>query len=130
MATLIGTLPNQVPLNQYLGSMAFEDVVNYKFNSIIPVAALNIDCSLGSYFTKTIAGNSTFTVSSVPAGVAYSFILELTHTSGTVTWFSGVEWPSLGLAPLLTAGRTHVFVFITDDGGTRWRGSYNVDYAN
>lgn len=97
--------------------------------SIVAVPALDIDCSAGNYFTKTINGNSTFTVSNVPASRAYSFTLELTHTSGTVTWFSGVEWPG-GTAPTLTTGKTHLFMFVTDDGGTRWRGSSLVDYTN
>jgi hypothetical protein len=93
------------------------------------LGALAIDCGTGNYFTKTIAGNSTFTVSNVPASKSYSFVLELTHTSGTVTWFSGVEWPA-STAPTLTAGKTHLFVFHTDNGGTRWRASSLVDYTN
>lgn len=95
---------------------------------ITAVAAFDIDCSLGNYFTKTINGNSTFTVSSVPASGAYAFTLELTHTSGTVTWFSGVQWPG-GIAPSLITGKTHLFTFVTDDGGTRWRGVANTNYT-
>ena len=97
--------------------------------SVVAVGALNIDCSLGNYFTKTIAGNSTFTVSNVPASRSYSFTLELTHTSGTVTWFSGVQWPD-AVTPVLTIAKTHLFMFVTDDGGTRWRGSSLVNYTN
>ena len=63
------------------------------------------------------------------SGTAYSFTLELTHTSGTVTWWNNLEWPG-GTAPTLTAGKTHLFVFVTDDGGTRWRGASLVDYTN
>lgn len=96
--------------------------------NIVAVAALDIDCSAGNYFTKTISANSTFTVSNVPASRSYAFTLELTHTSGTVTWFSGVQWPG-GTAPTLTNGKTSLFVFVTDDGGTRWRGVANVDYT-
>lgn len=96
---------------------------------IVAVAALDINCSTGNYFTKTINGNSTFTFSNAPASRAYSFVLELTHTSGTVTWPATVQWPS-GATPALTAGKTHMFVFITDDGGTRWRGSSSINYVN
>lgn len=92
------------------------------------MAALNIDCSAGNYFTKTINGNSTFTVSNVPAGKSYAFALELTHTSGTVTWFAGVQWPD-NTAPVLTTGKVHLFVFHTDDGGATWRGAVNKNYA-
>ena len=100
---------------------------SYRGN-IVAVGALDIDCSAGNYFTKTISANSTFTVSNVPASRSYSFTLELTHTSGTVTWFSGVEWPG-GTAPTLTNGKTSLFMFVTDDGGTRWRGAALVDYT-
>ena len=94
------------------------------------VAALDIDLSLGNYFTKTINANSTFTFSNPPAsGTAGSFTLELTHTSGTVTWPASVKFP-LDTAPTLTAGKTHLFVFVTDDGGTRYRGAALADYVN
>lgn len=97
--------------------------------NIVAVAALDIDCSAGNYFTKTINGNSTFTFSNVPASRAFSFTLELTHTSGTVTWPTTVKWPE-DTAPTLTTGKTHLFIFVTDDGGTRWRGAALVDYVN
>ena len=96
----------------------------------IAVAALDINCSSSNYFTKTIAANSTFTFSNVPAtGVAYSFTLELTHTSGTVTWPASVKWAG-DTTPLLTTGKTHLFMFVTDDGGTRWRASSLLNFVN
>ena len=97
--------------------------------NIVAVAALDIDCSAGNYFTKTISANSTFTFSNAPASRSFAFTLELTHTSGTVTWPTAVQWPGQ-TAPTLTTGRTHLFVFVTDDGGTRWRGAALVDYTN
>lgn len=96
---------------------------------IVAVSALDVDCSKGTYFTKTIAANSTFTFSNVPTSVAYSFTLEVTHTSGTITWPAAVKWPS-DTAPTLTTGKTHLFMFTTANGGTRWRGSALVDYVN
>ena len=95
----------------------------------VAVAALAIDCSTGNYFTKTINGNSTFTVTNVPASRSYAFTLELTHTSGTITWFSGVIWPG-GTAPTLTTGKVHLFVFQTSNGGTTWRASSLINYAS
>lgn len=98
--------------------------------NIVAVAALAIDCSLGNYFTKTISGASTFTFTNVPAsGNAYAFTLELTHTSGTVTWPTSVKWPG-DTAPTLTVAKTHLFTFVTDDGGARWRGVANTNYTN
>lgn len=97
--------------------------------NITAMGALDIDCSTANYFTKTISGNSTFTFSNAPSSRAFAFTLELTHTSGTVTWPTAVKWPS-DIAPTLTTGKTHLFTFVTDDGGTRWRGVANVDYVN
>lgn len=105
------------------------DVTGSARSSVVVVSALNVDCSLGNFFTKTISANSTFTFSNAPASKAYSFVLELTHTSGTVTWPASVRWPA-DTAPTLTAGKTHLFVFVTDDGGTTWRGASSVDYTN
>ena len=65
----------------------------YKEN-ITAMAALEVDCSTGNYFTKTISGNSTFTFANVPTGCAYAFTLELTHSSGTVTWPASVKFPA------------------------------------
>ncbi len=94
------------------------------------VGALDINLSTGNYFTKTISGNSTFTFSNPPAsGTVGSFTLELTHTSGTVTWPGSVKFPA-DTAPTLTTGKTHIFVFVTDDGGSRYRGAALVDFVN
>ena len=94
------------------------------------VSALDIDLATGNYFTKTISANSTFTFSNPPAsGTAGTFTLELTHTSGTVTWPASVKFPA-DTAPTLTTGKTHLFIFVTDDGGTRYRGAALADYVN
>lgn len=94
------------------------------------VAASEISLAAGNYFQKTISGNTTFTFANPPSsGTVGSFTLELTHSSGTVTWPSSVKWPA-DTAPTLTTGKTHIFVFITDDGGTRYRGAALADYVN
>ncbi len=105
------------------------DVSGTYAGNVVAVSALDIDCSTGNYFTKTINGNSTFTFSNVPASRSFAFVLELTHTSGTVTWPSSVKFPS-DTAPTLTTGKTHLFVFETNDGGTRFRATTAVDYVN
>ena len=88
-----------------------------------------IDLAYGNYFTKTITANTVFTFSNPHPSYATAFTLELTHTSGTVTWPASVKFP-LDTAPTLTAGKTHLFVFVTDDGGTRYRGAALADYVN
>lgn len=130
--TVVNTDESQTLTNKTISGGVYTNVVDVNGSvrsNIVSVAALNIDCSLGNYFTKTISSNSTFTFSNAPASRAYAFVLELTHTSGTVTWPTAVRWP-YGISPTLTTGKTHVFVFITDDGGTTWRGASNVDYTN
>lgn len=97
-------------------------------NAEVAVGALDINCASGNYFTKTINGNSTFTVSNVPATGVFAFTLQLEHTSGTITWFSGVEWPN-STAPTLTTGKTHLFMFVTSNGGTRWYASSLINYT-
>jgi hypothetical protein len=97
--------------------------------NVVAVSALDIDCTLGNYFTKTISDASTFTFSNAPSSRSYAFTLELTHTSGAVTWPTEVKWPT-DTAPSLTTGKTHLFMFVTDDGGSRWRGAALVDYVN
>ena len=103
------------------------------------VAALEIDCATGNYFTKAITTSSTFTFSNVPAsGTAYGFVLEVdcSNASTAITWPNHasdsnnqtVHWPG-GTAPTLTDTKTHVFTFATVDGGTTWRASSLVDYT-
>jgi hypothetical protein len=122
--TLTGVAPTASP--EFSGAIYDNGSVR---GNIVAVAALSIDCSLGNYFTKTISTNSTFTFSNAPASRSYAFTLELTQTSGNVTWPASVKWPS-DTAPTLTTGKTQIFVFLTDDGGTRWRGAALVDYVN
>ena len=98
--------------------------------SITAVSGTEVDCSAASYFTKTITGATTFTFANAPSGVAYAFTFEVTlNGSNAITWPSSVKWPA-DTAPTITDGKTQVFVFLTDDGGTRWRGSSLVDYTN
>ena len=99
-------------------------------SNISAMGANAVDCSAGNYFTKTITGATTFTFTGVPSGVAYAFTFEVTlNGSNAITWPSSVKWPA-DTAPTITDGKTQVFVFLTDDGGTRWRGSSLVDYTN
>lgn len=93
------------------------------WTAINAVSASNINCSLGVYFTKAVNGAIAFTFSNPPSvGKVYSFTLRIDHTSGAITWPSGVRWVE-GVIPALIAGKTHLFVFTTDDGGATWRGA-------
>lgn len=97
--------------------------------NIIPLGlnGSGINCSLGNYFTATISGDSQVVISGVPSGVSYLFTYEVLHETGAIAWPTEVKWAT-NTAPTLTTGKTHLFMFVTDDQGSRWRGSALVDY--
>lgn len=86
-----------------------------------------INLNSGRLFYKTISVNTTLSVTNVPAGpTAVGFTLELTNGgSKTITWWSGIKWDS-GSAPTLTASGTDILGFYTRDGGTTWRGAFQM----
>lgn len=98
------------------------DVSGSVAQNVTAVAASAIDCSLGNYFTKTATGALSWTFTNVPASRCFVVILELTNGgTGTQSWPAAVKWPS-ATAPALTTSGVDLLAFITDDGGTTWRG--------
>lgn len=87
------------------------------------ISASDIDLSAGGYFTKTISGTTTFTVSNVPTtDNTANFILDLTNGgSATVNWWANVKWAG-GTAPTLTASGRDVLGFFTHNAGSIWNG--------
>ena len=106
------------------------DVDGAYTSSVSAVAALDIDLSTSNYFTKTIAGDSTFTFSNPPAsGTVGSFTLEVNYSSGNIGWPGEVYWNGNGqTAPDITAGKVQLYMFVTRDGGTTYRGALLADY--
>lgn len=85
------------------------------------MGALDVDLSVGEFFTKSISANQTFTFSNPTASKAQAFILVLTISSSAVpTWPAAVNW-SGGVAPTLPNGENWLG-FATVDGGTSWTG--------
>jgi hypothetical protein len=122
VADVTGAAPLASPTFTGTVTTATADLLGSVRSNITTVAASAVDCSLGNYFIKTASGALTWTTTNIPATRAYSFILELTNGgTGTQTWMSGIKWPG-GTAPTLTASGVDVLGFITDDGGTTWRG--------
>ena len=118
----LGAVPAASPT--FTGTITTNGVVR---GNVTAVGALNINCSLGNYFTKTVTtGTNTFTFSSVPTQ-AFSFVLEVNQVGGTVAWPASVYWPN-NTTPSLTPGRVHLFVFITSDGGTVFHGAALTNY--
>ena len=99
------------------GTFTVAKATEYIENSTA-ISASNIDLSAGNYFTKTISGTTTFTISNAASsGTVNSFILQLTNGgSATVNWFSGVKWAG-GTAPTLTASGVDVLRILY----FRWR---------
>ena len=86
------------------------------------VGALNVDLSLGTFFSKTITGASTITVSNVAAaGVVNNFVLELTNPGSNVTFGFAPKWQG-GITPTLTSTGRDVLFFYSHDGGSIWTG--------
>lgn len=110
----------------FTGLMTNNASVRSEINSIS--SGMTIDCSLGNYFTKTLNGDATLDFSNVPSGVAYSCTLRVVHTSGTLSWPASVYWPNNQSLPSLSSGKVHMFVFITEDGGTKWRAAALTNY--
>ena len=98
--------------------------------NVTEISGTAIDCSAGNYFTKTITGATAFTFTNIPAsGTEYSMTVELDlNGNNGVTWPASVTW-SADTAPTITDGKTQLFMFVTVDGGTKWRGGTLVDYT-
>jgi len=118
------------------GSKKFETtsggvkITGNQVSAVTAMGANSVNCSLGNFFSKTITGATTLTFDSVPTGVEYSFTLEVTlNGSNAITWPTSVKW-NADTAPAITDGKTQLFMFLTTNGGTRWRGSALVDYVN
>ena len=89
----------------------------------VAMAANDIDLSAGNWFTKTISGSTTLTVSNVPAsGTLIAFVLELTNPGSNVSLWTTVKWAG-GTAPTLTTTGKDAIGFWTHDGGTTWNGA-------
>ena len=129
----VGLITARSGINVIAGVSTFSggtNITGSQTSNISAMGANAVDCSAANYFTKTITGATTFTFTNVPTGVAYTFTMEVTlNGSNAITWPASVKWPA-DTPPAITDGKTQLFVFITDDGGTRWRGSSVVDYTN
>lgn len=94
-------------------------------------ATTTLDLLEANYFQVTAAGSTTFVFANPPVSAANGpaaggFILELANGgAATVTWPTATKWPS-ATAPTLTSSGTDILVFVTDDGGTTWRGVQSI----
>lgn len=91
--------------------------------TVATTSGASLDNTTGSSHTRTVNANITFTVAGVPAsGEEFTMYLKITYTSGTITWFSGVQWVK-GTAPAFTGGKVYEVILTTQNGGTTWHGA-------
>jgi hypothetical protein len=84
---------------------------------------ITLDISLAQYFALTTNGNMTVAFSNVPSGTFATGVMVRITAGGahTVSWPASVDW-SGGSAPVQTPSGTDLYVLVTDDSGTTWRG--------
>ncbi len=86
-----------------------------------------IDLSLNNLFIRdAVAGDITFTINNCTT-LYHQFKIRFTYTSGTITWFSGIDWDG-GSQPTINTTKKYTFLFETYDGGTTWDGC--ISYTN
>jgi hypothetical protein len=114
--------PAQAPV--FTGAVKFANSYYMNVVSIATGSPASINLSLGNYFTYTASGTTTFTPTNIPAsGNLVTFAIKIYGggvSAPTITWMSGTRWPS-AVAPAASSN-TDLWVFMTDDGGTNWRG--------
>lgn len=92
-------------------------------NTFVPVTVVgsSIDLRLGSFFTKTISTNTTLSIDNCPPD-GVTFTLELTVTAGSVSFSQAANIKTPFDQPVvLTANKVHELMFITTNGGSRWK---------
>jgi len=96
-------------------------------DKVTALAGGDMDCSVGNYFTETVAGTRAFAFTNIPSG-AYNCVLEINHTSGAITMPAGTVWA--GATPTFTTGKRHLVFFQRAQAGTSgWYASALVGYS-
>ena len=125
--TAWASVPYLIDAGDYLTATSTNTLTNKTITGVketkVAMGANNIDLSAGNYFTYTLSGAQTLTVSNVASsGSVSAFVLEVTNGgSAALSYFSGVTWAA-GTLPTLTAAGVDTLAFFTSDGGTTWRG--------
>lgn len=101
----------------------------------IASGAVNIDCSLGDYFTLAMTANVTsVTFSNLPAaGTAQTIMVQITQDgtgNRTMTMPSSFDWASGTVGTLSTAANARdVLALTTFDQGTTWNATLSKAHA-
>lgn len=126
-ATLIGSVSGNLT-NVNLGGTSLSNALMTAYSEYVTVLGsvsgnVSINLSTANYFTATSIGLITWSFANpVSSPNMSSFILKLTNGGAfTQIWPSSVKWPG-AIAPVLTVSGNDTLGFVTDDGGTTWRG--------
>lgn len=118
------SISSMLDLKAPLASPSFSGLAQFaggNRGTAVTVAASDIDLSLGCYFTKTLTGSTTFTVSNKPVtGKTCEFFLELTNGGGKTIVLPAGAKRSKGTALTLTTTGVDLLMFVSRDGGTTW----------
>jgi hypothetical protein len=88
--------------------------------------SMSINLNNGNYFSATSTDVTTWGIDNTPGSRAVGFVLSLVSGGAfTQIWPNSVIWPN-GVAPTLTAAGQDTLTFITDNGGTAWRGVLSI----
>lgn len=105
------------------GAETVDGVKSFSKNTTTTAIALSgseVDVSLGSFFTKTISADTTFTFVNAPSGKTCIFSLVLTNGGAyNITWPVSVSWIG-GQSPSLKSSGIDILTFLTVNGGTNW----------
>lgn len=100
-------------------------------NIFVPVVVTGnvIDLNIGSFFTKTVTANSTLDIINCPP-TGCSFTIELTMVAGSVSFVQASAIKTSYDKPIvLDIGKTHELMFLTSNGGGRYKLSVGESYT-
>jgi hypothetical protein len=131
--SITGTLSAQTDLQAALDAKAAKARAVNALS--ISSGVVNIDCSLGDYFTLALSANvSSVTFSNLPAsGFAQTIMVRITQDASsakTLAFPSSFKWAggSLGVVST-TLGAIDVLAITTFDQGTSWRATLGKAFA-
>lgn len=78
-----------------------------------------INCAAGCWFGLTGIGATTISFTNAPANVIYMMVIRVTGGSA-LTWSNIIQWP--GASAPSKSSNTDLWGFMTENGGTNWRG--------
>lgn len=121
-STLRGTVNM---LDNVLSRPRFTDYAETYTTPAITAGVLTLNIENGNVFRTTRDANITTLTVSNPAATgnacSFTLIFDANGTGYTIAWPTSFKWPG-GTAPTITttSGRSDMFVFYTNNGGTTW----------